>query len=725
MEGTEKDDARRAMVVNRFLREYLADRAAGRAAPLAAYQARFPGFEAEIAREFERLSRPAELPGEALGSLGLAAGARVGPFRLVAELGRGGQGSVWRADDTRLTRTVALKLLQGWTPEALARFRREAELASRLEHPGICTIYEAGIADGVPFAAMRFVEGETLARRFARLRTEDARPDPRVMAGLIEQAAFAIAAAHDAGVIHRDVKPANLMLDRSERVVALDFGLAREIQGGTTLTSTGDQFGTPAYMAPEQIEGRPSDRRTDVWGLGVTLYEALTLRQPFRTATREALYRAILSQEPEDPRRVQSGIPRDLAAIVATALHKDPERRYASARDLAEDLRALREGRAVSARTPGPLERVLGWARREPRVAALVLALGTVLLALAGSGGYLAATREALQAGSALLAHRARQELLRDVIGGLVRSDRSEAELRRTLVEEPRLTSQRAVLALELSRLGRLEEARRTLAEAPADEEDPRALARVAAIIERRAGEPEKARALEDGLGPPTSALECYFASLAAETDGLQDGERRAFELARRAVLLGPEAPETYLERLLTTALGAGRREEAEVAADVLEARFPDSALAWFRVGQARVASDPERAKQALQRSLAIHPDFAHALVMMQGFLLAEGDFSAARAALERGIAATPADSPERVALAVAGLKACLRRRRFDDALWAAERILEARPNGVEGLLGKAEALIGLDRREQADEVLGRVLELEPESAAARRLLGF
>lgn len=209
---------------------------------------------------------------------------------------------VYLADDVRLGRRVALKVLSpalGVSERLIQRFKREAEAAARIDHPGVCAVHDAGVDRGHSYIAMNYVEGETLAEKIARSAHDGAaarraRSDLMPMVHLVEQAARAVHAAHEEGVIHRDLKPANIMITPDGRPVVLDFGLARDEQSALALTVSGDLFGTPPYMAPEQIQpqlGRP-DRRTDVYALGATLYECLTLRRPFEAPTREGLYRA-------------------------------------------------------------------------------------------------------------------------------------------------------------------------------------------------------------------------------------------------------------------------------------------------------------------------------------------------------------------------------------------------------------------------------------------------
>ncbi len=321
-----------------------------------------------------------------------------GPFELERELGRGGQAVVWLARDTRLGRRVALKILErgdfpidsrDGRPGAAARLRREAEVASRLDHPAICAIYEMGVLEGVSYIAMRYVEGETLAQELAAARKERACHDARRRIGrgvvLIERMARAVHAAHELHIIHRDIKPGNVMITASGEPVILDFGLARDASmDESTLTRTGGLLGSPAYMAPEQIDERLGgvDARADVWALGVMLYECVTLHRPFEAPTREGLFRAILGDPLASPRARERALTRDLETVIETALERDPNRRYQTALDLAEDLRRVRDHESIRARPAGPLLRTRRWARRNPALASLI---ALVFLALSAA----------------------------------------------------------------------------------------------------------------------------------------------------------------------------------------------------------------------------------------------------------------------------------------------------------------------------------------------------
>lgn len=354
---------------------------------------------------------------------------KLGHYTLLESLGEGGQGVVYRARDERIGRDVALKVLShhaSLSATARLRFRREAQAASKLDHPGICAVHELGEHDGTPFMAMPLLDGRTLDRwitssrgrhpsgggthvsfRIDEFEEETATPSARSHDGanrrtqiravlrFIESAARALHAAHEVGLIHRDVKPGNIMVGSEHRAILLDFGLAREVEvNDDALTQTGDIVGTPAYMSPEQLSGRPHeiDRRTDVFSLGVTLYECLTLRRPFRAPTREGLYRAIRMADVPDPRRLNSAISRDLGVVVLTALERDRDRRYATALDMAEELRRVCEFEPIRARPAGPLLKVMRWSQRN-RAAATAL-VGFILASLSIIAVVLTSNRE-------------------------------------------------------------------------------------------------------------------------------------------------------------------------------------------------------------------------------------------------------------------------------------------------------------------------------------------
>jgi len=321
--------------------------------------------------------------------------ATIGPYRLGRELGRGGSGTVFLAEDTRLGRSVAVKVLRtDSTPQARERFRREAQALARLRHPNVAAVHDVGETEqGLPWLTMDFVDGESLDAVLWRL----AARDPASLTGLdlvpgearrgvswvvavvrlVTDVAHGLAAAHAEGIVHRDVKPANILVERGGRPYLADFGLAHWAEAAA-VTRTGTAPGTPLTMAPEQVS---RDRgvvgpRSDVWALGATLYHALTLRTPFAgdDATVEQLYQRILHAEPLSPRRLNATIPRDLETIVLTAMEKDPQRRYATAAEMAADLEALLALRPIVARPPSVTARAAKWVRRNPVVAATLAA---------------------------------------------------------------------------------------------------------------------------------------------------------------------------------------------------------------------------------------------------------------------------------------------------------------------------------------------------------------
>jgi WD40 repeat protein/tRNA A-37 threonylcarbamoyl transferase component Bud32 len=323
---------------------------------------------------------------------------QVGDYDILAEVGRGGMGVVYQARHRSLHRRVALKMVLAGefaSPTQELRFRLEAELAARVQHANIVQVYEIGSYEGRPFLALEWVEGGSLANRL------DGKPwPPGEAALLIETLARAIHVAHCEGVVHRDLKPANILLSFSRSPEACaesalaggerlnecvpkitDFGLAQATEGGKTLTQSGCLVGTPAYMAPEQAAGRRDlvGPATDLYALGVVLYELLTGQLPFPGDSTLEVLRAISTDEPARPRRLQPRLPRDLEAITLHCLEKEPGHRYPSALALAEDLQRFREGKQVVARPVGAAARLARACRRRPLVTLLLTLLAASL----------------------------------------------------------------------------------------------------------------------------------------------------------------------------------------------------------------------------------------------------------------------------------------------------------------------------------------------------------
>jgi hypothetical protein len=317
----------------------------------------------------------------------LETGARVGPYEVLSLLDTGGMGEVYRAKDTRLDRLVAVKTIRSSPragPRQLERFRREARAISRINHPHICALFDIGEQDGVAFLVMELLDGETLAAGLAR----GPLPLDRALA-VAAEIAEALDAAHGHGVIHRDLKPSNVMLTR-HGVKLLDFGLAklgmaeldehgRELTGSLPLTEESTVLGTLPYMAPEQVEGREADARTDIFALGVTLYEMATRQRPFRGSSHASLAAAILTHEPAPVSSLTPLASASLDRIVRKCLTKDPEERWQSARDLASELRWVAEGDTDRALADGASRRP----NRPRRLAIATAGVGGALAALA------------------------------------------------------------------------------------------------------------------------------------------------------------------------------------------------------------------------------------------------------------------------------------------------------------------------------------------------------
>ncbi|MBN8726138.1 MAG: protein kinase [Xanthomonadales bacterium] len=323
-----------------------------------------------------------------------------GAYELLERIGEGGMGVVYRARQSGLDREVAIKLLAAgpWASHAfVTRFLDEARHAARMEHPHIVTVYEVGTAEDLHYFSMRLVRGRSLAEALRA----DGPLQPRHAAILMRSVAEAVAYAHSIGVLHLDLKPANVLLDEDGAPHVADFGLARRFDPLRVLDNT-EISGTPSYMAPEQadIGAEPLTPATDIWGLGAILYDLVTGEPPFRGDTAQSTLDLLRGGRVRRPRARRPHLPLDLDAIILRCLEHDPARRYASARGLADDLARFVEGRPVEARPLGTLQRITRWGRREPRLAAaLALALSALAAGLVSTTGqWQRAERNALSA---------------------------------------------------------------------------------------------------------------------------------------------------------------------------------------------------------------------------------------------------------------------------------------------------------------------------------------
>jgi serine/threonine protein kinase len=437
------------VLLERLAAEFVERYRKGERPPLSDYTERYPALATDIRSLFPALVqiedlKPAHEPtGKQEPSTapeGPTRLERLGDYRILREVGRGGMGVVYEAEQESLGRHVALKVLPPaaiLSPTYLERFRREAKAAARLHHTNIVPVFGTGECDGVPYYAMQFIRGEGLDKVLADVRRLRQRPNEvapiampltnsiahslltgqfaiplseglelpveggvaastsglsvsgpeanyyRGVARIGLQAAEALAYAHRQGILHRDIKPSNLLLDQQGTVWVTDFGLAKA-EGSEDLTQTGDIVGTLRYMAPERLEGQ-SLPQSDVYALGLTLYEMLTLRPALDDSHKAKLIEKVLHEQPVAPRKIDPRIPRDLETVVLKCLVKEPRLRYASAEAVVEDLQRFLADRPVQARRTPWYERSWRWCRRNPLLAALwavvfvLLTVGTVV----------------------------------------------------------------------------------------------------------------------------------------------------------------------------------------------------------------------------------------------------------------------------------------------------------------------------------------------------------
>lgn len=426
----------------------LAELRAGRQPDVDALAARYPNLADEIGAHATQLAAVLRA-GDPRESGDLPR--RLGDFYLLREIGRGGMGIVYEAEQVSLRRRVALKVLpQAMLQDALRlqRFEQEAHAAAQLHHPHIVPVFAVSSENNARYYAMQFITGPSIATLVQQRRANGpSAADPaRFQAAAVwgRQAAEALHYAHEVGVVHRDVKPGNLLVDDHGDLWVTDFGLAR-LRGEAELTATGELVGTLRYISPEQAQGvrGVADHRVDIYGLGLTLYELLTLEPAVPGEDRGELLRRLLHEEPKPPRAHDATIPHDLETIILKALRKDPAERYATAAEMADDLRRFLDRQPVLARRPTRRQRAQAWARRH--AVGVAVALGVLLVVAAG-----------LAVSTALAAHayeeaRKKQTALEVSQGLTLRANeeakrrQEEAESKQAYAERSRAVARRAV----------------------------------------------------------------------------------------------------------------------------------------------------------------------------------------------------------------------------------------------------------------------------------------
>lgn len=646
-----------------------------------------------------------------------------GDYELLEEIGRGGQGLVYRAHQKSLNRTVALKVIgRGpWTTEThLKRFRREAEAAASLEHAGIVPIYEVGERDGQCYFSMKFVEGGQLDEVVNR------EPIPiRRAVELIAKVARTVHYAHQHGILHRDIKPGNVLLDLNGEPHLTDFGLARLAEAESTITATLEVLGTPSYMAPEQAAGGNISKATDVYGLGAVLYQLLTGQPPFAGGTTYETIKLLLETEPRQPRLLNPKIDRDLSTICLKCLEKDPKRRYSSALKLAEDLERCLKHEPIQARRTGIFARGRKWTRRNPGHAALM----TLSIALAGVVAMMAWNRSRESAGPA-------PEKSIAVLPFENLSDDTENTYLAEGIQEEILTRLSKIADLKIisrtstrryhSKPGNLSEIAKQLGVANVLEGSVQKTAdQVRVNVQLINAETDSHlwadtydRRLNDIFGVETEIAKRIAESLRAKLTG-----REEQALAGRPTN-NPEAYDAYLRGLAFDAT----LKQPEKTIDAYERAVhldPKFALAWARLSRIHgfiyfahedaTAARRDKAKSALDNAQELAPNSPETL-LARGYYqyLVLDDYGAAKTTFKRVSEALPGSSEASYALG----RLARRQGHWDEGVWYFEQALNLDPRNVECLTNAAYTYVALRQFTAALKLLDRALDITPNDPA-------
>jgi serine/threonine protein kinase/predicted Zn-dependent protease len=643
----------------------------------------------------------------------------LGDYELLEEVGRGAQGVVFRARQKSLNRTVALKVISlgQWASKAhLKRFRREAEAAASLDHPGIVPIYEVGERDGSCYFSMKFVEGGQLDAVVRR----EAMP-PRRAAELIAKVARTVHYAHEHGILHRDIKPGNILLDQKGEPHLTDFGLARLVETESTVTRTMEVLGTPSYMAPEQAMGNNAAIRsvTDVYGLGAVLYQLLTGQPPFAGGTTYETIKLLLDTEPRQPRLLNPKIDRDLSTICLKCLEKDPKRRYSSALALAEDLEHWLKHEPILARHTGIFTRGRKWVRRNPTSALLAASL----VALAAAAGWIVWKSEFIRhpvtTGIAVLPF---ENLSPDADNAYFADGIQEEIL-------TRLASIAGLKVISRTSTQRYQSKPRNLAE----------IAKQLGVANILEGSVQKAadqvrvsvqlinaqtdshlwadtydRKLTDIFGVESEIAKRIAESLQAKLTG-----REEQALAVKPTN-NPKAYDAYLRGLALEARGAVSsfdfsEDLVAKATDSYERAVqldPNFALAWARLSRAASAARGDAAKRALENAQKLEPNSPETLLALGYYQYwALGDYAAAKSTFGRVSKMLPGSSEVPMALALVAR----REGHWDQSIAYWEQALALDPRNMELLFDAAGTYVMLRQFPAALKLYDRAVDIMPD----------
>lgn len=582
------------------------------------------------------------------GHPAVAPGATIGGFRLLHEIGRGGMGVVWAAQQPGTDRTVALKLLRRGPlldPRRLARFRREAATAGQLEHPHLVRVLAADATDEIAWIAMEHIDGAPLHRWAERETSRGTRasdPFRRQIAHLLAGVAEGLAHAHERGVVHRDVKPSNILV-RGDQAFLTDFGIARRLQD-PSLTRTGEFAGTPDYVSPEQARGDLDiDGRSDVFSLGATFYELLTGRRPFADTNTQKVLERVQRASPPHPRTY--GIGADAAAVLERALAKDRRDRYQDAALLAADLRALAEERAVVARPLSPWIRIRRLVAAHPIAATALtagIAMAVAILLLSIHAG---TTRDAVAQGSASIRQRSVDQILLDAaMAPYCAPPRdSGALIQRALSMAPDDPTLIGIIALARTRAGgSASRGHDLLAERLELVRSHDGLQRLYHHLCGETGVPPDTSVPEPSAEPGSSFDHYVLGELTLRRWHFDPSQmERARELLMRSITLSERPRAEYFMALRSAAQGCDDLPSVLAAVDGLIEHWPDAAASWGQRASAYAVQSPDAgpeleqrrwdiARRSAERSLALEPDNCIGLSVLQSVARRDGDMAGA-----------------------------------------------------------------------------------------------